>query len=240
MPRPVRAACVLHVDDPVRHPAEEPAVDLGQPLLAHHTGEAQLAVELADGPEFALDEPLGPLADTMANIPPRHDEIRSVLAASGDDEVGVRLGRVEVVGGDPVELRAEVPLHPGDEIARKSFQAREVGSVLWRHDDPELVPVAHAAFTEGVEIGLVARRVIDDRSLAIPARAVATDIAEVKALRACAPTCHLDDRHLDQNAPGEGLARSPADRAPGPGRGGMASRAADLSEEACHAPLAGR
>ena len=95
--------------------------------------------------QLARDQLARPVADAMADIVARHDEVLAAVVVPGDDDVAVRMPGIEVVDGDPVELGPKVPLHPGHQIAHEAFEVVHAGPVLGRDDQPELIGVAFLA-----------------------------------------------------------------------------------------------
>ena len=69
----------------------------------------------------------------------------------------VRIVGVPVIDGDPVELRAEVALGVGHQLAREGAEVGHLGRVLRRDGEPEMMAVVLAALGEGPGVGVVGR-----------------------------------------------------------------------------------
>ncbi len=137
--------------------------------------------------------------------------------------MAVRIVGVEMIDRHPVEARVEVALHPGHQVAHEGFEVVELGPVLWRDDEAELVAVAVAAFQELLAIGLVACRVIELAGLAVARDAIALDVFEVRLRGSDALVPELDQPRLDDDATPAGdpptshrRARAPSAAPPNP------------------------
>ncbi|MHC2280981.1 hypothetical protein ACVME8_007624 [Bradyrhizobium diazoefficiens] len=65
-----------------------------------------------------------------------------------------------MIGSNPVEPGAEILLHLPHEVADERFQVRQLRAVLRRHDKPELVAIAGAAFRKGLAVGVIIARIV--------------------------------------------------------------------------------
>merc|ERR1711965_198268 len=91
----------------------------------------------------------------------------------------VRVVGVPVVDGYPIEARAQVGFHAAHQVPRVGAQVFQLGAVLGREDEAEMVPVVGTAFLEGVEVGGIGLRSVGLTRLAIAAYAIALDVAQV-------------------------------------------------------------
>ena len=85
----------------------------------------------------------------MGDVTPRDHEILAPVVHTADDDVGMRMGGVVVVDGDPVELGAEIRRHLLHEVSGEGLEVLELVGVLGGDDEAELVAVVLAAFDEG-------------------------------------------------------------------------------------------
>jgi hypothetical protein len=76
---------------------------------------------------------------------------------------------------DPVELGAEIALHPADEVACESLEVGHLGGILGRDDQAEMMPVVEAASREGHGVGAVLGGAERAALLAVPRDAVALE-----------------------------------------------------------------
>jgi hypothetical protein len=90
---------------------------------------------------------------------------------------------VPMVDSDPVELRTEIGLHLPGEIEGKRLEIGHLAGILWRDDEPEMMPVTLAAVGKGSIIGAVARGVEHDALLAVTDDALPLEIGEVSGKR---------------------------------------------------------
>ena len=51
------------------------------------------------------------MADAVANVMARHHEVLTTVVVPSDDDMGVRMPGVEMIGGDPVEAGRQILLH---------------------------------------------------------------------------------------------------------------------------------
>ena len=79
------------------------------------------------GAQLQGDEVLRAMADAVADVVARHHEVLAAVVVAGDDDVGVRMPGVEMIDGDPVELRAEVLLHVPHEITDERLEVLPCG-----------------------------------------------------------------------------------------------------------------
>jgi hypothetical protein len=85
-----------------------------------------------------------------------------------------------VIHRHPIQPRAQVGLHAvHHQVPGVGAQVVQLGGVLRRDDEAEMVPVVGAAFLEGIEVGFVGLRPVGPARPAIAADAVALDVAQV-------------------------------------------------------------
>jgi hypothetical protein len=118
-----------------------------------------------------------------------------------------------VIDRHPIQPRAQVGLHAAHQVPGVGAQVVQLGAVLGRDDEAEMVPVVGAAFLEGVEVGFVGLRPVGPARLAVAAHAVALDVAQVLGERLRAGLLLIDQQRLDGHAPRHGRQLRPAKRA---------------------------
>jgi len=95
----------------------------------------------------------------------------------------MRVFRVPVIDGHPIDLSAEILLHLSDEVAGEGFEVRHFQRVVGRDDEAEMVAVVLAALGEGASIRLFLSRPEQPRLLAVAGHPVAAQIIEMRAER---------------------------------------------------------
>ncbi|MBB6290646.1 hypothetical protein HDC32_005346 [Pseudomonas sp. JAI120] len=83
-------------------------------------------------------------------------------------------------------------------------QIVELFGILQRDDEPELVPVAGAAFLERFEVGIVSRRPVGMARAALAINAFALDVAQVRGGRARPGLRQIDQLCVARDAPDVG------------------------------------
>ena len=84
----------------------------------------------------------------MADVIAADDQILTVLGTPAHQDMDVRIVGVPMIDGDPVQLRSEVALDVGHELAREGAEVRQFGGVLRRNGEAEMVAVVLAALGE--------------------------------------------------------------------------------------------
>jgi hypothetical protein len=121
-----------------------------------------------------------PRSHPVRDVVPGNHEVVSFVVPAADHDVAMRMPRVEMIGRDPVELRAKILFHLPYQVADKRLQVRQLRTVLWCDDEPELVAIASASFCERLAIGTIARGVIQLARLSITRDAVTLNVSQVR------------------------------------------------------------
>jgi hypothetical protein len=122
--RPVLAVeCSRHDNHILLGVPEDAAIERCEPLRVHLVGELDHSLELLLGPQL------------------QGHEILAAVVVPSDDDMGVGMSRVEMIGGDPVESGCQVLLHVPHEITHERLEVCHTAPVLRRDDEPELVRV---------------------------------------------------------------------------------------------------
>ena len=140
------------------------------------------------------------LAHAVGDVVAGDDEVLAEVVLAAQHDMGVRILRVEMIGGDPIELGSEILFHLRHQVAHERLQVFQLGRVLRRHDEPELVAVAFAAVEERLAACFVARHVIKPAGLVLLRNTVALNVIEMGAGRCDAAALELDDPRLDDDA----------------------------------------
>ena len=217
------AGVAAQIDQALLRLPKQLAVEPRESLLAHLALVALPDLVLGHRAELQGQQLARPLADAVGDVVACNYQVLADLVLAAQDDVAVGVVRVEVVDCHPVEARVEIPLHLGHQAADEWLEVVELGPVLRRDDEAELVAVALAAPLERLAVGLVAGRVVEPAGLTLAGHSVALDVSEMRLGRADALPLELDDARLDDDAPTAGdrrpphrRARSPASAAPDP------------------------
>src|SRR5688572_4972058 len=113
--------------------------------------------------------------------------------------MAMRMTGIEVIGGDPVQLRAEILFHAAHQAADERLQVFVARAIVRRHHEPELVAILAATLQESITIGMIMPLVIKFAGQALTRHAVALDIAQVKLRRLQPPTLDPHYPRLDND-----------------------------------------
>src|SRR5262249_41473274 len=105
--------------------------------------------------EFARHQPLGPRPHSFPDVVARNDEVLTVVGATADDNVDMRVLGVPVVNRHPLETAPEVTLRLPHQVPGKGLEVGQLRRVVRGYDEPEMVPVALAPLREGARVGVV-------------------------------------------------------------------------------------
>ena len=138
--------------------------------------------------------------------------------------MAVRIVGVEVVDGDPVEPRAKVRLHAAHQVSGEGLEVADLGRVLCRNDEAELMAIVSAARLEPLGVGRVGHRSVSLAGLTLRRHTIALDVAQVRGRRSGRGLGQNDQPGLDHHPP---VARTdPVAEQP---RGGSAASALEPS-----------
>ena len=127
-------------------------------LLLHLTLQALLDRQLAARPQPFGRQLGGSVAETIGDVVARDDEVFARVVAPAHDDVHMRVVGVPVIHRHPFQPSAQVGLHAAHEVPRVGAQVFQLGTVLGRDDEAELVPVILATLLECIEVGFVGLR----------------------------------------------------------------------------------
>ncbi len=169
-------------------------------------------------PELVGRQLLGAPAHARRDVAPVDPKLAPIAVDAADDDVHVRVARVEVVDRRPLHFASDVPLerrhqapHVGGEV--------ELRAVFRRDNEPKLVLLAGARLLEDPGANR-ALRVVQRALRAVPFDAVAFDVADVQGGRLGPGRAHAKQVRFDDDAPRASLQRvngcGAAGAAPGP------------------------
>ncbi|OWK18953.1 hypothetical protein AJ88_46670 [Mesorhizobium amorphae CCBAU 01583] len=103
---------------------------------------------------------------------------------------------VEMVDGNPVELRAEILLHLGHEPPGERLEVIVFDTVFGGDDEAELMPFATGTVEEVLAVDAILFGAVKFAGLAIASDAVALDVAKMGPCRVLALAGRPDDAGL--------------------------------------------
>ena len=93
------------------------------------------------------------MAETLSDIIAADDEVLSVIRAASNEDVDVWIVGVPVIDRDPIQPRAEIPLHVPHQLASESTEVGHLAGIFGRDREAEMMPVILAAFGKSLRIG---------------------------------------------------------------------------------------
>ena len=148
---------------------------------------AAIASNSVRGPSWRVHALPGSLPKAVLNICARKRERRSVRSPAADDQVDVRMLRVEMRHGDPLQRSPEVPLRLLDDVAGQPLEV-ESFTELGRDDDlPKTLVTGFLPFAQRVGDIDIATGVTEARMARILSGAFPGDVHSMSAPLAFRP-----------------------------------------------------
>ncbi len=186
-------------------------IDTGEAVLVHLRLELAADLGLTLRSELEGDQLARPSSNAMGDIIAGDEEVLARAIATSQHDVAVRVGGVEVVDGDPVQLHVEIGLHLGHQIPCESSEVCKLTSVLRRDDEAELMGVALASFEKGADVSLVVHGRIKLSALAFAGRPIPLQILQMRTWSR-SRLGELDHPPLHNHTPRTGRRRMGAER----------------------------
>jgi hypothetical protein len=166
---------------------------------------------LAAEAELQRDAFGGAITKAAADVFTADDQVLAAVSAAAEEDMDVRAICVPVIDRHPVELGVEIFLDVAHQFAGECLQVADLGRILRRDDEPEVVPIVLAPFGEGALIGCLGRGIEHAGILAVAGHAFALEVGHVfrqrRRTEARPPMTH--DARFRHDAPG---VRSQPDR----------------------------
>jgi DDE superfamily endonuclease len=124
-------------------------VEPGQALLPGLVEELLRPFEVRLGAQLQRDQALRTCAHRVGDVVACHDQVPPLVVPAADDDMSVRVPRVEMVHRHPVQPGLEVALHLREQVADERLEVGEPGAVLGRDDEAELMRVLPGTVEEG-------------------------------------------------------------------------------------------
>ena len=157
-------------------------------------------------------------AQAGPDVVPADNKVGTVVRAAAHENVDMRMLGIPVVDGDPVEPRAEIARGPIHQLTGKAPQAFQFGGIIRRDDEPEMMPVAIAAFRECPAVCIIPGGIEEFTGRSIAGDTVLFEIADMSPKCARRPHATYDTR-FDHGAAGavvEEACRGDASRSAAP------------------------
>src|SRR4051794_16813014 len=99
-------------------------------------------LELGARTEVEIDEVDSTLPQALRDVLAGDDQILAPIILSANQDMAVRVARVEVIDRNPVELRSEIFFSLHHQAPDHRLQVLVLGAILRGDNEPELVAVA--------------------------------------------------------------------------------------------------
>src|SRR6516162_9168254 len=93
-------------------------------------GEAAADVQVSSWSELEGDEVARAGTQSLADVIPRNDEVVPVVTYSTDDHVDMRVFRVPVIDGNPIELGSKISHCLPHQIPREGLQVGQLHRII--------------------------------------------------------------------------------------------------------------
>ena len=148
-------------------------------LLSDLASQAFLNLKFSAWPEPLRGDLRGASPHALRDVFGRNNQILSALVRTLQDDMNVGPVSVPVIGGHPLQSRAEIPFDLAHEVACIRLQIPKLGAVLRRDHHAEVMAIVLTPFDKLVAIDIVRRGVEQTAGLSIARRAVAPDVVNV-------------------------------------------------------------
>jgi hypothetical protein len=138
---------------------------------------------------------------SVADVISSDHQVVAIVTPAAQDDVHVGVFRVPMIDCDPVELRPKIALRVPHQVARETLQVGELVSIIWRHNEPEMMPVAVATAGEAPMIDILLGSTEQASGGPVPGHALSAEVAEM-SIEEAAPHAMADDARLDDGAAG--------------------------------------
>ena len=148
-------------------------IEPGPAFCRHLAVERALHLMFGFRPQLGESQVLRARPEIVADVVAGDDEIGTLVGLPAHKQMDVRIVGVPMIDRDPIEPRAQVRLHLAHEVARVFAQVRQLGRILWRYNDAEVMTIVLATVSEGAIVCVVAGRVEHPGRRAIAGHALA-------------------------------------------------------------------
>jgi hypothetical protein len=161
------------------HPSDQTTIETGKPLLLDFHTEPSLDFVFAPGAEFKRNDLGSSLPKSVGDIFPGNHEIAGPVVNAAQHDMGVGMAGIEVIDGNPVQLRTEVIADLLHQPPNDRLEVLEPIAVFCRDDEAELMPISIAALEKILPVNAVIRGTIKLSGLAFPGNSISLYVMEV-------------------------------------------------------------
>lgn len=147
-PSPCQSRPGVRRAHPVIHPAllvrrrQQPSIQDREPVRLVLSPDPALGIQARQIAEAFLGGLLGPRAQSVADVVPWNDEVATVIATPPNQDMGVRLVRIEMTGRDPCQSgSSQIRPDPPHDVAHIVLQVPYALPVLGRNDQTKMVTI---------------------------------------------------------------------------------------------------
>src|SRR4030095_10268229 len=122
------------------------------------------------------------------------DSVGTIVRAAAHENMDMRMFGVPVIDGDPVEPRAEFARGLTHQVTGEAPQAFQLSGIIRGDDEPEMMPIAFAAFRKSTAVCIVPRSIEELTGRSIARDAVPFEITDMSPQCARRPHATYDTR----------------------------------------------
>jgi hypothetical protein len=154
-------------------------VDPGEALGGYLGREFLAQFEVRLRSQFQGRPLLGAQPHAIGNVVLGNNEILARVVLAADDDMTVRMAGIEMIDGDPIELRSKVLCYLAHDVAGEAAKVGKPVAILGRDDEAELMAVLPPALHKLLSICYVGLGPIQTSAFAFPGRSIALQVAQM-------------------------------------------------------------
>ena len=169
-----------HIDEPIAlHGSGKITVEIGPSFRFDLPFQCTTDFQIGAKTQFLGNQSLGTGAHAVADIVAGDNKIVPILGNAAHDNMDMRVLGIPMIGGGPIELRAEILFHLAHQIAGESFKVGHLQRVFRGDDKPKMMPVMLTARSKLIAIDVVTVRAKQLAMILIAADTIALYIREM-------------------------------------------------------------
>jgi hypothetical protein len=181
--------------------AEQDPIELRETIRLDLALEAVSDLDVAPRTKLDCDKLRRTRSHSVADVISSDHQVMSIVTPASQDDVHVGVFRVPMLDRDPVELCPKIALRVPHQVACETLQVGELVSIIWRHNEPEMMPVVVATSDEPPVIDIVLGGTEQPSGGPVPGHALPAEVAEM-SIQEAAPHAMADDACFDDGAAG--------------------------------------
>ena len=170
-------------------------------FCSHLRFKAAPDLKLRSRAELARNKIAGTGAQAGSDVIAADDKVRAIVGAAAHEDVDMGMLGIPVIDRDPIEPRTKITRGLMHEFAGKAPQAFQLARIIRRDNEPEMVPIAVAAFSESPAVCIIPGSIEEFAGRSIAGDAVPLEIPNMGSQRSRRPHPTYDTR-LDHGAAG--------------------------------------